>query len=612
MPKRLPIPVLWLIALGMLVSNACGPVQPSVAPSPQTSAGQGLGSSPAVISTPALGLSPTPAIKAQVVYDLVGQGKVEIRVRGYSIEYVTLEIHRLVQTALAVEIPAGAYFVADQAGHQNMIARRSKEVILENDDWTTVNVEAACGNRELNIPGDWVNFSLQEPDQLWELELLMPVLETAQVTFDVEQAAIWILTDDASYEDLGTLSLSFGNSNVGIGRAIDETDAVQAMQLVDQAGIEITWKSIWQDRAQISQKLEDPALKAWLIERETQGVMQMHGSEAVLQHGLWIDELAFSPDETRIATFGCTERENSGNCSGGDVIVWDTLTGNELSHMEGPSDRVKDLRWTPDGDFLIGAACEAWFEAEFLPGCSDAVIRIWESATGTLIDSIDSPALMPFLEISPDGRWLAVSTCLYLDGSHCSAEDVLVVDRVSGEMVSTLAGLSGLVESVQFSPDATLVATLSDGEVWFWDPASGTKVGTLGDSNSYVEEITWGSNGLLAVATCTYDQEAKCISSEIQIRKPATDQLLQTFPVDIVTFYGMAWTPDSQSLSISGCPDFECDQYGVSIWDVVSGERLSAHPSVLEFVISSNGQWVAITRKDGVVHLLEANRFLGR
>jgi hypothetical protein len=88
----------------------------------------------------------------------------------------------------------------------------------------------------------------------------MPVLDKAGVTYDVKQAAVWIVTDDASYSALGILVR-------GSARVIGAADAARAMQLHEQAGLNIASKAIWQDRKDILDDLEDGELKRWLRSR---------------------------------------------------------------------------------------------------------------------------------------------------------------------------------------------------------------------------------------------------------------------------------------------------------------------------------------------------------
>ena len=91
----------------------------------------------------------------------------------------------------------------------------------------------------------------------------MPVLQRAGVSSSVSQAAVWIVTDDADYDDLGILRKRFAFDRF---RAIRHYESAKAMKICDDAGIDITRKAIWQDRDEILEGLEDEDLRRWLRE----------------------------------------------------------------------------------------------------------------------------------------------------------------------------------------------------------------------------------------------------------------------------------------------------------------------------------------------------------
>jgi hypothetical protein len=196
--------------------------------------------------------------------DLLKEKKVEAKTRGAGIERVDLDLRRLVNHEVAVRIPVGTFFVASRASAQNMVTTKESTVVLRNPGWTPVRVPAACANRPRDIPGSGDTFTIERSPQQGELQRLMPVLQRAGVGFDVQQAAVWIVTDNADYADLGILVGGFG----GFGpRVIQEREAARAMKLVDEAGVNITRKAIWRDRDTIAKKLTDPALKGWIQQR---------------------------------------------------------------------------------------------------------------------------------------------------------------------------------------------------------------------------------------------------------------------------------------------------------------------------------------------------------
>ena len=154
-----------------------------------------------------------------------------------------------------------------------MIVRTPANILLETDSWLEVTLEVTCANMHREVPFSKDSFDIvRAPDQS-ELQILMEFLEGADelgwqyTKFDVVQAAVWIVTDDANFEDLGTLVSSYvvGGTQT---RSIDEDETARAMFLVDEAGIDITVKTIWQDRNRIANGVLDTGLAEWIRERE--------------------------------------------------------------------------------------------------------------------------------------------------------------------------------------------------------------------------------------------------------------------------------------------------------------------------------------------------------
>ena len=93
----------------------------------------------------------------------------------------------------------------------------------------------------------------------------MPALADAHAPYAVRQAAVWILSDDADYGQLGILVRS--TNGFGGSRVILAPEAARAMQIIDGAGINITRRAIWRDRREVLEQLPEGELKVWLAGR---------------------------------------------------------------------------------------------------------------------------------------------------------------------------------------------------------------------------------------------------------------------------------------------------------------------------------------------------------
>jgi hypothetical protein len=191
------------------------------------------------------------------IIDLLNSKAVEVKIRGNDITRVELSVRRLKAQNMNVKIPVGAYFVSANASAQNMVATEEKTLLLNNDQWKTVSIPAACANRPRDIPDSNDSFTVQRSSNSDELTRLMPVLNKTGVGIKIRQAAVWIITDNASFAELGTL---LSNNT----RAIGPEETAQALQICSKANINIKAKRIWKDLPAILPYLSEGELKRWL------------------------------------------------------------------------------------------------------------------------------------------------------------------------------------------------------------------------------------------------------------------------------------------------------------------------------------------------------------
>jgi hypothetical protein len=165
------------------------------------------------------------------IVDLIAEGKVTASVRGSDITTVTVNAKRAVNHDVTVKIPAGTFFAASGGAVQNMVATDSAEIELDVERESSTDVSVACANRTLPIPHHRNTFAIQRhPDQT-ALRKLIPALRRAHAGFPVRQAAVWIVTEGAGYEALGTLRYETGE------RVIKMRDYNRAIRIIRRAGL---------------------------------------------------------------------------------------------------------------------------------------------------------------------------------------------------------------------------------------------------------------------------------------------------------------------------------------------------------------------------------------
>jgi len=199
------------------------------------------------------------------IVDLLSEGKIEVEIQGNGITNVRLGIRRLTPYPIKVRVPAGSFFASARASAQNMVSTAGTEVVLASHDWERISVPAACANRPKDIPEGNDTFTVRRSSNQTELLKLASVLDAAHLDTETRQAAVWIVTDNADYDDLGILIAS--RNGYSGSRVINEPEAAEAMRTCVEAGIDITRKAIWNDRGRILRGLNEGALKSWLSQK---------------------------------------------------------------------------------------------------------------------------------------------------------------------------------------------------------------------------------------------------------------------------------------------------------------------------------------------------------
>jgi WD40 repeat protein len=196
-------------------------------------------------------------------------------------------------------------------------------------------------------------------------------------------------------------------------------------------------------------------------------------------HKDFIHAVAFSADGTRIAT------------GAGDRIarVWDAASGELLRELKGHDAEISGVAFSADGASLVTTS-------------SDQTARLWNVATGELLRELKGHAdTVTSVAFSADGRvvtgsadhtlrvWDVAGEPLPLrhDGAVMAAafdatgsrvitasadKTARIWDAATGTMLRELPHNSQ-VDEAAFSPDNTLILTMSENMVRVWDAATG-------------------------------------------------------------------------------------------------------------------------------------------
>jgi hypothetical protein len=213
--------------------------------------------------------SPTSESLVSNFVDLIEQGTLTFQLTSGAINQLGLEMQNTSDSPVQAAIPAGTFFVNDDPQSQNMVVLHDASLSIPANGRAEVLLGVACANLHRSEPTRENTFTIQGEPEPYSLKDVVDSLNAAGVDYPVQQAAVWIVTDNATYDELGVL---VKDSRFG-APVIDETDAVRAMQLVAETGLSVHRYAIWQELEQLSGKVSNPDLAAWLdIQRATQTV----------------------------------------------------------------------------------------------------------------------------------------------------------------------------------------------------------------------------------------------------------------------------------------------------------------------------------------------------
>ena len=211
---------------------------------------------------------------------------------------------------------------------------------------------------------------------------------------------------------------------------------------------------------------------------------------AAINDGRFYDTYALSGDGGRVACM---------NTADVTVSVWDVATQRHVATLDerGASvGKIIGLRLDGPGDLLVVS-----YSPEFDPNApSDApgtsVVAAWNANTGELMWTHSIDAGSSTIEIAPNGAMVAAT----------ELKSVLLLDSATGELVKSLDGHAGNVQSLAFTNDGhSLAAAAADTSITVWDVAAGTRLGPplTADTEAIVSVVFDPTGALLASSDLT-------------------------------------------------------------------------------------------------------------
>ncbi|MBN2149580.1 MAG: WD40 repeat domain-containing protein [Anaerolineales bacterium] len=171
-----------------------------------------------------------------------------------------------------------------------------------------------------------------------------------------------------------------------------------------------------------------------------------------------------SPDWSLLAAVSVEDR--------GILLLYDLNSGQLLRQISNDSNlaEISGMAFSPDGGVL------AQVEYSFRQ-----ILLLWDTATGALLHTIQGEN--PFsdvLAISPDGQTLA-TVSYYLDDppDNPNGKAIHFWDLASGAELEALRLGAGNIRALAYSPDGSLLAVQTFGEIILWEVGSRAVLHTL-------------------------------------------------------------------------------------------------------------------------------------
>lgn len=195
-------------------------------------------------------------------------------------------------------------------------------------------------------------------------------------------------------------------------------------------------------------------------------------------HDTAVNAVDFSPDGTRLAT-------STGNFGTNDnaVRVWDLASGELLQTMTGHRSLVNEVRWHPDGQFLVSTS---W----------DGTVRVWDSLTGTEVRQFSGHNGNTFgIDFSQDGSLMLTTS---------ADKSVRLWDFATGEELHRYEQHSDWVQEVAFAPDdQTAISAAQDKTLRIWRvDRSVDELTAFASSTRTIRPLTCSERTVYRIGTC--------------------------------------------------------------------------------------------------------------
>lgn len=250
------------------------------------------------------------------------------------------------------------------------------------------------------------------------------------------------------------------------------------------------------------------------------------------------------------------------------VHVWDAATGREVRQLTGHTGDIEAIAFSPDGTKIVS-------------GAADFSAILWDTRTGSELLRFKGHRL-PLREVlfSPNSRMILTAS---------SDAELVVWDVQTGEELHRLLGHGTAILSADIHPDSTAAASGGrDGTVLLWNLTTGEQIGQLENMSGSVNALAFSPSGQL-LATGTGD--GRLIIWDWQERTP-----LFQFTSGQTEVRDLIWSTDSTVLYVATI------EGTIQVWNIEARQELnplSGHDeAVTSLAISRDGQILVSASED--------------